>query len=97
MILRIYHARAHPGREAEFERLVRADAVPLMQAQPGLLALHLGREMDAPGGFVIVSVWRDLEALKAYAGENWKEPLRLHPQAGVLEEERVEHYLDFTT
>ncbi len=97
MIMRIYHARVHPGREAEFERLVRADAVPRMEAQPGLLALHLGREMDAPGGFVIVSVWRDLEALKAFTGEGWQQPVVLHPQADVLEEERVEHYLDFAT
>jgi heme-degrading monooxygenase HmoA len=97
MVIRIYHARVHPGKEAEFERLVRADAVPLMKAQPGLLSLHLGREMGQPSGFVIVSVWRDLEAVKAFAGENWQQPVVLHPQADVLEEERIEHYLDFET
>jgi hypothetical protein len=43
---------------------------------------------------VLVSLWRDLQALKAYAGEAWQKPLRLHPQSGVLEEEWLEHYFE---
>jgi hypothetical protein len=65
-----------------------------MQAQPGLLAVHLGRDVHQPGGYALVSLWRDLEALQAYAGEAWQQPLRLHPQADVLEEEWLEHFFE---
>jgi len=92
MLIRVYHARVHPGQEAEFERLVRADALPRMRQLPGCLALHLGREYGGSAEFVLVSVWRDLDALKAFTGEHWQEGVVLHPGAQVLEKTWVEHY-----
>lgn len=95
MLIRVYHARVHPGQEGEFERLVRADAIPLMKRQPGLLALHIGRDLGGAAEFIMVSVWRDLESLKAFTGDHWQEPVILHKGARVLEKTWVEHYLDF--
>jgi heme-degrading monooxygenase HmoA len=92
MILRVYHARVRPGQEAEFERLVKADAVPLMESQPGFLGLHMGRELNGAPEFVLVSLWRDLEALKAFTGEAWQQPVVLHPDTHVLEKTWVEHF-----
>jgi heme-degrading monooxygenase HmoA len=94
VIIRVYHAQVYPGKEAEFERLVTADAVPLMQRQPGLLALHIGREWHGSPEFVMVSVWRDLDALKAFTGEHWQDPVVLHRDAEVLEKTWVEHFRD---
>ena len=91
MIIRVYHARVHPGQEAEFERLVRADAVPRMQ-QAGMLSLHIGRELGGAPEFIMVSLWPSLEALQAFTGEHWQEPVVLHEDADVLEETWVEHY-----
>jgi heme-degrading monooxygenase HmoA len=93
MIMRVYHARVRLGQEAEFERLVRADAVPRMR-QAGMLALHIRRELGGAPEFIIVSLWPDLEALKAFTGEHWQEPVVLHKDAGVLERTWVKHYLE---
>jgi len=93
MILRVYHARVHPGQEAEFERLVKVDAVPLMESQPGFLGLHLGRELNGAPEFVLISLWRDLGALKAFAGADWQQPVVLHPDADVLQKTWVEHFI----
>jgi quinol monooxygenase YgiN len=95
VIIRVYHARVHPGKEAEFERLVKADAVPLIRRQPGLVALHIGEELSGSCEFVMVSVWRDLDALKGFTGDHWQEPVVLHKDADVLEKTWVEHYRDF--
>ena len=92
MIIRVYHALVHPGKEAEFERLVRMDAIPLMRRQPGLLALHVGQAWRGSPEFVMVSVWRDLDSLKAFTGDRWEEPVVLHKDADVLERTWVEHY-----
>jgi heme-degrading monooxygenase HmoA len=92
MIMRVYHARVHPGQEAEFERLVKADAVPLMERLTGFLGLHIGREIGGSPEFVMVSLWRDLEALKAFTGEAWEQPVVLHRDVQVLEKTWVEHF-----
>ena len=94
MIIRVYHAQVHPGREAEFERLVKADAIPLMQRQPGFVALHIGQGLGNSREFIMVSVWRDLDALKTFTGDSWQEPVVLHKDAGVLAKTWVEHYRD---
>ncbi len=92
MIIRVYRAQVHPGKEADFERLVQADAIPLMKRQPGLVTVHLGREWHGASEFVLVSIWQDLEALKGFAGENWQQPLVLHPEEKVLAKTWVEHF-----
>ena len=94
MILRVYHARVYAGQEAEFERLFRADALPQMRRQPGLISIQVGRGLEGAPEFIILSRWRDLDALRPYAGEGWQAPPSLHPAAGVPEEASVEHYLD---
>jgi len=93
MILRIYRARVHPGLEAEFERLFRADAVPLMQRQAGFVSFQIGRALNGEPELIVISQWRDLESLQAYAGEGWQTPPVLHPGAGVLERALLEHFI----
>ena len=90
--MRVYHARVLPGQESEFERLVQADAVPLMERQDGFLGLQIGRELNGAPEFVLVSVWRDLDSLKAFTGEAWQQPVVLHRDAHVLEKTWVEHF-----
>ena len=40
----------------------------------------------------MLTVWRDLNALKEFAGENWREAV-IHPdEAHLLKETHVHHY-----
>ena len=43
MIIRVFRARIHPGKEDEFERFVRETGVPMVQAQAGCSHVAWGR------------------------------------------------------
>jgi transposase/quinol monooxygenase YgiN len=95
MIIRVFRARLKPGKRAAFERLCRMVSFPIMRAQEGCLTVAIGEPApQRPEEFVVVSVWRDLERLKAYLGEQWREATILPGEADLLEVARVEHYDD---
>ena len=93
MIIRVFRARLKPGKRAAFERLCQVVSMPLMREQPGMLAISIAlpnpKRLEE---FVLVSVWRDLESLKAFAGKRWREATILPGEAELLEEAWVEHY-----
>jgi transposase/quinol monooxygenase YgiN len=93
MIIRVFRARLKPGKRAAFERLCRTVSLPLMRAQAGCLAVEIGEPRGkAPDEFVVVSVWRDLPHVIAFAGERWREATIMPGEADLLEVARVEHY-----
>jgi transposase/quinol monooxygenase YgiN len=93
MIIRAFRGRLKPDVRPAFERLCRTTSLPLMRAQPGCLAVSIGEPTPTrPEEFVVVSVWRDLERLQAFAGERWREATILPGEADLLETAQVEHY-----
>lgn len=93
MITRIFRGRVRPGKHAEFERYIRAEGLPQFEANPGVVGVHFGTPTEQdPDEFVVVTVWRDLDALKAYAGERWGDPKLSLREAHLLEEASVHHY-----
>ena len=80
MILRIFRLRAHPGRGAALAHIVRTRGVPNISGREGLVALLLGRPDESDGDeLVLVSLWRDLDAVRAFKGDAWREA-RLLPE-----------------
>jgi transposase/heme-degrading monooxygenase HmoA len=95
MIVRIFRAQLKPGRRAAYERLCREVSEPLMRAQPGCQTTHIAPPHTAQTSvFTFVSVWRDLDSLRGFAGERWQEATILPGEADLLETVRVEHYDD---
>jgi transposase/quinol monooxygenase YgiN len=93
MIIRVFRGRLKPDARLAYERLCRTTSVPLMRAQPGCLAVSIAEPTPTrPEEFVVVSIWRDLERLQAFAGERWREATILPGEADLLETARVEHY-----
>lgn len=93
MILRVFRARLKPGARQAFEKLCNDVSIPLLRAQPGLVTLHVGKPLpDHPDEFVLVSVWKDLESLKAFAGDTWDHPMILPGEAALVQETTVQHY-----
>ncbi len=93
MILRVFQVTTHDGKEAEFETFFRETALPLMKAQPGLISLIPGLPRpETPNQFCMVMVWRDLEAMKAFVGEEWRNP-HIHPdEARLVKARTITHY-----
>src|SRR6185503_8763784 len=70
MIIRVFKPTIHAGKEADFESFLRDTAVPLVSRQAGLVAQHVGRSRDPQSTeYLYVTVWEDVESIRAFAGE----------------------------
>jgi len=93
MITRLFRGRARSGQGETFERMIREEALPAFEANPGVVSVHFGTPTEAtPDEFLVVTVWRDLESLRAYAGERWTEPKLSLEEAHMLASATVHHY-----
>jgi heme-degrading monooxygenase HmoA len=97
MIVRVFRVVVQEGRRAEFEDFFRNTAMPLVAGQPGLVSMTAGvprpdAPPEAPDEFCMVMVWRDVDSLRAFAGEDWREP-HIHPdEAALVKERHLHHY-----
>lgn len=65
----------------------------MFHAADGMEAVHFGTPTEhTPDEYVVVSVWRDLDALRGFAGDAWNEPKLSLTEAHLLEEATVHHY-----
>lgn len=93
MIIRVFRAHMKPGKRAAYERLCREHYLPLIREQPGYMTARIGEPCaDAPLEFVLVSIWKDLPSLQAFAGEHWQEAYIVPGEADLLETASVEHF-----
>ena len=93
MIIRVFRPTIHPGKEAEFESFLRDTAVPLVSRQSGLVAQHVGKPRDSSSTeFVYVTVWEDVDSIRAFAGERWQEAVVEPEEEELLKETWIGHY-----
>ena len=96
MIVRVFRARVRPGKHQDFEQKVRELSIPLVRSQRGLVAYFAGKPMSSnPDEFTMVTVWADLEALQAFAGQGWNHSVIPEEELPLLEETFVHHYKVF--
>lgn len=68
-VLRIFRAHVKPGREEEWERLLGKHDHAQFTSTDGLLQWLRGKPLnDESTEYVFVTLWRDWDALRAYAG-----------------------------
>jgi quinol monooxygenase YgiN len=92
MILRVWRCRLKSGAGEEFRRFAQETALPMLRRQDGCLYAVAGVSEDG-GEACVVTVWRDLEALKGFVGERWWEPYIHQREAPLLAEgPSVSHY-----
>jgi len=93
MIIRVFRPTIHSGKEREFEAFLRDTAVPLVSQQPGLVAQHVGKPRDSSSTeYVYVTVWEDVESIRAFAGERWQEAVITPDEEHLLEGTWIGHY-----
>ncbi len=95
MIIRVFRAKVQPGMQADYEKLLRTEAIPGLSEQPGLVALHVGTPIpQTPDEFVIISIWNDLESLLTFAGDSWLQSFVLPGEVDIVKESSVYCYTD---
>lgn len=93
MIMRIFQVTTRPGKEAEFGRFFHDVAIPLMKSTPGIVQVLPGAaRAGSPRDFSFVMVWRDLDSLKAFVGEDYQSPHIDPAEAELVESRVIRHY-----
>lgn len=93
MIIRVFRAYVRPGMGETHEHLMREVSMPLVEAQRGLVAFYVGRPIGSSvHEYTMVSLWEDLDALRAFAGDDWEQAVIPEPQRLSLQEVHVHHY-----
>lgn len=96
MIIRVFRARIRPGKVAEFKRMVQEQSIPWLTSTNGMLGYWAGEPRgDDEREFVMMTLWRDLESLKGFVGENWQTPVVTADEAPLVEEMVAHHYQKF--
>ena len=93
MIIRIFQVTTHPGKQQEFSDFFHNTAIPLMQNTDGIISVLPGAaRSETPTEFSFVMVWRDLEALKAFVGEDYDSPHIDPAEAKLVASRTIKHY-----
>ncbi|MEP2534311.1 antibiotic biosynthesis monooxygenase [Shimia sp.] len=93
MIIRIFQVVTHPGKEDEFARFFHDTAIPMMKETDGVVSVLPGAPRPgSPREFCFVMVWRDLESLKAFAGDDYRHPHIDPAEADLVEFRSIRHY-----
>jgi hypothetical protein len=93
MILRFFRAIVHEGKQSDFQQFFLGTALPEVRSHAGLESVSVGLPHEiSPTEFSMMMVWRDLDALKGFTGENWHQPV-IHPdEVHLLKETHLYHY-----
>jgi heme-degrading monooxygenase HmoA len=98
MIIRVFRPTIHAGKEREFDAFLRDTALPLVSQQSGLVAQHVGRPRDPSlTEYVYVTLWEDVESIRAFAGECWQEAVTTPDEEHLLKDTWIGHYDAFPT
>ena len=93
MILRVFRAVVHEGKQADFEKFFLEQAVPHVGRQPGLVSLSVGRPLpSSPTEFVMTMLWEDLNSVKQFAGSDWQQAVILEDERHLIQAVFVHHY-----
>jgi len=96
MIVRILQLDVKPDRMDEFLKIGPARVREGIEGADGLLGLEILWPTDDRSGVVVMSRWRDEEALKAWAGPLWRmRPVRIDADLAdyLTHSSRVSHYV----
>jgi quinol monooxygenase YgiN len=93
MIIRIFRSRVKAEFLESLDEGLTEVTVPLVKNQEGLVCYYIGSPTASNANeFLVLTVWKDLEALKKSSGADWEKPVIPQPMAAILEASFVHHY-----
>jgi len=93
VVVRVFRVRVHSGKEDEFERFVIETGVPMVKAQEGCTHVTAGKSRwSEQPEFVVVTHWRSVDALQAFAGPDWQQAVIEPEEEHMLAEVFCDHY-----
>lgn len=93
MILRVFRATTKPGKANEFRDMLERLSVPMVKAAEGMLGYYVGEPVDSSEPeFTVTTMWRDLDSVKAFAGENWNRSVIPPEEVPLIAKSSIHHY-----
>ncbi len=94
MIVRFFRAITHEGKSEEFRTVFLEHVLPLIRSQAGLISASVGLpHPGSPNEFSMHMLWRDLDAIRGFTGEDWSTAVVLPEERDLLKETFVHHYV----
>ena len=95
MIVRMWHGKVSTSKAEAYRDFINKRAIPDYQSVDGNISVHiLERKEDDITHFITLTFWKDLDSIKAFAGED-VETAKYYPEDKdfLLEfEPKVVHY-----
>jgi len=96
MIIRLFHARVRPGKQAEFKKVLEILSLPNVQARRGMIAFYPGQPLGSGGDeFVLVTVWKNLKGMEAYSLDEWARTIIPEEALPLLSDWKMDSYKSF--
>ncbi len=96
MIIRLFHAKTRPGKQAEFKKILELLTVPAVQSSKGMITFYPGQPLGPDSNeFILFTVWKDRKALAGFSREDWARTLIPEEALPLLEEWDVHGYRSF--
>ena len=71
MIVRMWHGQVPTSKAGAYRAFLNARAIPDYRSVEGNISVHLlERSLDDITHFITLTFWRDLESIKAFAGDD---------------------------
>ncbi len=78
--------------------MVQEQSIPWLESSDGMLGYFSGAPLtENAREFVMITLWRDQDALEAFAGSDWESPVVTEDEASLVEAMFADHYLRFDT
>lgn len=95
MIARVWHGATKPEHAEAYEAMLKPELLPGLSKVPGFRGSYfLRRDLGFEVEFVTIIFWESLEALKAFAGEDYEASIIPEERRQYLSkhQDRAEHY-----
>ena len=94
MITRIFRVQVYKEHISAFESDYKNISIPLVKSQKGLISVETGFPLENDSNeYVMISHWKDIEALKSFVGELWEEALIPKGMEKYVQQCWVHHYM----
>ena len=90
-IMRLFEARAKSGCADELVRKFATTSADVVQGEAGNEGYFFGQGVADDGVVVFVSMWRDLDSVKARFGKEWQSSFLPEGYEALIEECSVRH------
>ena len=93
MILRVYRVQVVPELRDEFEVQFVAIKEEFVSGREGLVSVEIARPTEqAPNEFMMISRWNNMDAVRAFAGDSWTEPVIPEHMRKYMQQSWLHHY-----